>query len=106
MTYREFVLRTANGGVTQDMHRVNAALGLCGEAGEFADVVKKWFAQGHALDRDKAIKELGDVRWYLELAAWALGTTLEEVEQRNIAKLSARYPNGFDTNASLNRKPD
>ena len=42
---------------------VMAALGLTGEAGEFADLVKKWYAQGHPLDRARMIEELGDLLW-------------------------------------------
>lgn len=102
MTYREEVLRTA---ATMDTDRAleNATLGLCGEAGEFADQIKKWKFQGHPIDKDKLIKELGDMRWYMELATFALGVTMEEVEARNTQKLRARYPEGFDSSRSQNR---
>ena len=40
---------------------VNGVLGLCGEAGECADLVKKHKFQGHDLDTDHLAKELGDV---------------------------------------------
>ena len=74
---------------------LNAALGLPGEAGEVADIIKKVYFQGHTIDREHIAKELGDVAWYLALAADALGFTLEEVFQMNIDKLAARYPDGF-----------
>ncbi len=79
------------------------ALGLAGEVGEFADHVKKWYAQGHPLDHDKLINELGDILWYIACSADALGADLSEIARRNIEKLRVRYPNGFTTEASMNR---
>lgn len=80
-----------------------AALGLCGESGEFADIIKKAVYHGHALDKEKAAKELGDTLWYIALAAGRLGYTLSEVASMNIEKLRIRYPDGFSTEASLAR---
>lgn len=84
--------------------RLMTALGLCGEAGEFAEIVKKAEFHSHALSRDMAKKELGDVAWYLAAACHALGFSLSEVMAANIEKLKARYPDGFTTEASKNRK--
>ena len=103
MKYRELVEFTGNSNLPDAMKWANAGLGLTGEAGEVADLIKKFVMHGHTLEKDKLIKELGDVRWYLELACILAGTTMEEVEQRNIEKLMARYPNGFSTEASINR---
>lgn len=86
-----------------NIQMVTAALGLTGESGEFADHVKKWFAQGHTLDTGKLLKELGDVLWYVALGATAIGATLDDVAVQNIEKLKARYPNGFSTEHSINR---
>ena len=79
-------------------------MGLCGESGEAIDIVKKHLAQGHALDREALIKELGDVAWYLAETAYALDVPLEEVLQRNVDKLRARYPQGFEACRSIERK--
>lgn len=73
----------------------NVALGLCGEAGEFAEHVKKVMFMGKELDRTHLVKELGDVMWYVALACEVLGVDLQDVADLNIAKLAARYPNGF-----------
>ncbi|MGN1011905.1 MAG: nucleoside triphosphate pyrophosphohydrolase family protein, partial [Clostridia bacterium] len=78
-------------------------MGLCGESGEAIDIVKKWFAQGHDLDRENLIKELGDIAWYLAETATALDVSLEEVLRGNIEKLQKRYPEGFDAEKSINR---
>lgn len=68
------------------------ALGLAGEAGEVADTIKKAVFHRHGLDQDKLVKELGDVLWYLAALASKLGVSLDEVAERNIAKLKERCP--------------
>lgn len=82
----------------------NVGLGIAGEAGEVADIVKKYLHQGHQLDHDKLLEEIGDVAWYLALAATVAGVTLESVLAANIAKLTGRYPEGFDKERSLHRE--
>ena len=81
-------------------------MGLCGEAGEAIDLVKKHLAQGHVLDKERLAKELGDIAWYLAETAHVLGYSLEEILQMNIDKLQKRYPNGFSVEQSINRKND
>ena len=78
-------------------------MGLNGEAGECIDVLKKHDFQGHVLATDKILDELGDVLWYVVESAVGMGTTLEDVAQHNIAKLRARYPEGFSADRSINR---
>lgn len=82
---------------------INGVMGLCGESGEVIDIVKKHLAQGHELDRDKIIKELGDVAWYMAEIATVLDVELEEVLAQNIEKLKKRYPDGFDVEKSIHR---
>jgi NTP pyrophosphatase (non-canonical NTP hydrolase) len=79
------------------------ASGLSSEAGEVMEHVKHVRFHGAALDKEHLIKELGDALWYLAEAATGLGVTLEDVAQRNIAKLRARYPEGFTVERSENR---
>ena len=85
---------------------INSVMGLCGESGEAIDIVKKWLMQGHDLDKEHLIKELGDIAWYLAEAATALDVPLETVFQGNLDKLRRRFPNGFDIQASVYRKKD
>lgn len=106
MTYREMMLGVLNHNVPKEKHLGNAVLGLCGESGEVADLFKKIEYQGHTMDRDKFIKELGDVRFYLELAAWVIGTDMAEIEAVNSTKLMSRYPAGFSPSNSINRKAE
>ena len=101
--YQKEALRTLNPELSKKDVLINGVMGLCGEAGECIDIVKKHLAQGHALDREKLIKELGDVAWYLAETAHALDTDLETVLQGNLDKLRARYPEGFDAERSVSR---
>lgn len=82
---------------------LNSALGLCGESGEVADLIKKHRFQGHDLDLDHVAKELGDISWYLAVGAYSIGYDLEKILQMNVDKLKARYPDGFSADRSLHR---
>ena len=101
--YQRQALRTLNPALDRRDVLINGVMGLCGEAGEAIDIVKKHLAQGHELDREGLIKELGDVAWYLAETAWALDVPLEAVLQRNLDTLRARYPEGFDSERSIGR---
>lgn len=79
-------------------------MGLNGEAGEALDILKKILFQGHGIDRKHIALELGDIAWYLALSADAIGYDLETIMSMNIEKLKARYPNGFETERSVNRE--
>ena len=79
------------------------ALGLAGESGEVADIIKKAFYHAHPLDKATVSKELGDVLWYLAVMADGLGISLEQIAAENIEKLRKRYPDGFSEDRSLNR---
>ena len=102
--YQKLAMTTLNPELSQKDVLINGVMGLCGESGEAIDIVKKWLAQGHELDREKLAKELGDICWYLAETATALDVSLEEVLERNIEKLRSRYPEGFSTERSVNRK--
>ena len=102
--YQKMALTTLNPALGKQDVLINGVMGLGGESGEAIDIVKKHLAQGHPLDREGLIKELGDVAWYLAETAYALDVSLEEVFQRNIDKLKARYPEGFDARRSVERK--
>jgi len=73
-------------------------LGLCGEAGEVAEKVKKVYRdKGGIITEDtkqELKKELGDVLWYISTISRDLGLTLEEVAQANIEKLTSRKARG------------
>lgn len=103
--YQGAALRTAS-GMNYDHHGmiINGALGLCGESGEVADIIKKATFQGHQLDKEHIAEELGDVAWYLAITAAAIGKNLDDILEANVAKLKARCPDGFDADKSIHRK--
>lgn len=102
--YQREALRTAS-GMIYDRHGMlmNGALGLCGESGEVADIVKKATFQGHELDEAHIAEELGDVAWYLAIAAHAIGYSLDDIFQMNVDKLRKRYLDGFEVERSVHR---
>lgn len=102
--YQQLALITLNPELKEKDVLINGVMGLCGESGEAIDLVKKHLAQGHALDKEKLAKELGDIAWYLAETAYAIGYPLEDILQMNIDKLKRRYPEGFSTECSLGRK--
>lgn len=100
--YQELAMRTNN---KKDLltELTTAALGICGEGGEVADLIKKHIEQGHQLDREKLLLEISDVMWYIAKICTALDITMEQVAIMNIDKLKKRYPNGFTTEDSIYR---
>ena len=101
--YQRLAMTTLNPELTKRDVLINSVMGLCGESGEAIDIVKKWLAQGHELDREKLAKELGDIAWYLAETAYALDIPLDDIFRMNIEKLKRRYPEGFDSRRSVNR---
>lgn len=97
---------------------MHAALMLASEAGEVAGLVQKAYQAAPiptdgetrqprdilvGIDHSKMLDELGDVRFALEIMLLSMGMTMDDIEQRNMAKLSERYPAGFDPARSINR---
>ena len=101
--YQSLAMRTVNPDLSKKDMLINSVMGLCGESGEAIDIVKKWYAHGHELDKEHFAKELGDICWYLAEAATAIDMDLEEIMAANIEKLKKRYPDGFSTANSIMR---
>ena len=101
--YQKLAMTTLNPELDPKDVLINGVMGLCGESGEAIDIVKKWLAQGHELDKEKLAKELGHICWYLAETATALDLSLEDIMAANIEKLKKRYPEGFDSQRSIHR---
>ena len=102
--YQEKAMRTLNPKLTKEEILVNAGMGLCGEAGEVIDLLKKHYYQDHPLSYEQIAYELGDIAWYLAEAAYAIGYKLEDILEMNIDKLNQRFPNGFNKDDSINNR--
>ena len=88
--YQEFARLTAI--YPEDVKVVYPTLGLCGEAGEVAEKIKKHMRDGISLVGVGL--ELGDVLWYISALADDLDITLEEIAQANVDKLASRMERG------------
>lgn len=80
-----------------------AALGIAGESGEVVDHIKKMVYHDHPIDLDALTKEVGDLMWYVAYLLDTAGIAMDDVLAANIAKLKARYPDGWDSARSRNR---
>lgn len=100
--YQYLAMRTASAKTEKDM-LYHGVFGLASEAGEVAGLLQKVY-QGHELDEEHMMKELGDCMWMISEICTAMQFDLDEVMQTNIDKLKARYPNGFEAERSIHRK--
>ncbi len=81
---------------------VHAAIGLYTEATELLESVLSTI-EGQDFDAVNTFEECGDAEWYLAMLYRALDKTPAEARAANIAKLKARYPEKFATDAAINR---
>ena len=93
--YQKLAMRTAKKFDTNLEMRADVGLGLAGEAGEVADIIKKDLAGAKKIDKNHLIEELGDIMWYLAEACACFDLSLEDIARKNIEKLAKRHPNGF-----------
>ena len=82
----------------------NLGMGIAGEAGEVCDYLKKFVFHGHTLDKGKLAEELGDCQWYIAGLATLADIPMSDICQGNVDKLRARYPEGFSTKRSIDRR--
>ncbi len=100
--YQRLAARTINPTLTVQEQTEHALFGIASEVGELNGLFQKRL-QGHVIDEEHLLKECGDILWMLAEILTARDHTLEDVACMNIAKLKARYPDGFDTERSLHR---
>lgn len=100
--YQKKAARTINNKLTKHQQVDHAVFGLASEAGEISGIFQK-VLQGHKVDPEHLKKEMGDVLWFLAELATAYGWDLGDIGELNNKKLEARFPNGFETEKSLNR---
>ena len=95
--------RLSSDGLKRLLH---AGMGLSTEAGEFLDALKKHIFYGKELDRVNLAEEMGDVFWYCAIVASELGINFEDVMDKNIEKLKARYGEKFSEEKAETRNLD
>lgn len=103
--YQQNVLKYAPDHHDYLLNVIYAAMGMCGEAGEASELVKKYAYHGHTIDTEHLARELGDVLWYVSYMAYLFGYPLGKIMAMNQEKLAKRYPDGkFDAEKSRNRE--
>lgn len=100
--YQVKALRTVNKNLESFELELHALHGMSGEVGEIHSIYQKAY-QGHEVDDNHLMKEVGDLMWFIAEYCYARGWTLNEVCAMNIEKLMARFPEGFTTDNSINR---
>ena len=101
--YQKLANRTANKDLSKRARLTNGCITVTTEGAEALDYLKKAMFQGHGLNNQKVIEELGDALWGIAEAATALGVSMAFIADCNVQKLKRRYPAGFSTKASVNR---
>lgn len=96
--YQKLAMRTCKKFEKREEAIANVGLGLAGESGEVADILKKHLVSGKELDKEHLKEELGDVLWYIAEACEVFDIDMQQVASGNVEKLMKRYPNGFDKN--------
>lgn len=104
--YEKEMLRTAGNIELTNENLTLGGLGISGEAGEVTDIIKKVVFHNHPMDKEKIALELGDVLWYITYLGSVIGIPLEKIGEMNIEKLKNRYPKGFSSDDSVNRRVD
>lgn len=112
LEYGQFVLQTIAPAADESQKdgQIFSAMGLCSEAGEIAEIIRKHYYQGtpwkHG-DKDEYLhlkKELGDAFWFWMCCTIKSGFDPYEIIAANVEKLKARYPEGhFSVERNLNR---
>ena len=102
--YNALAVRTLNDLGNFKNNLAHMALGITGEAGEVADVIKKHYAYGKTLDVQHLVEEVGDIMFYLNGLLAEVDVEWAEVLELNIKKLEARYPDlRFNADHAINR---
>ena len=100
--YQQAAARTIDEDMLPGEIETHALHGMVAEIGEIHGLYQKVY-QGHEADSEHLKKEVGDLLWFIAEYCTACGWDLEEVARLNIAKLKARYPDGFEVERSLHR---
>lgn len=110
MNYERFVSSKCKPGedildslTPEACHLDHMGKGLCGEAGEVIDCIKKHTAYNQPLDEENLSEELGDCLFFIAGMANYLGKTLEELMKQNEEKLNLRYSKGYSDEEAKKR---
>lgn len=90
--------------ITTLQHRImHGIIGKATEAGELLEAMQLSLGKYGVLDFVNVGEECGDAMWYDAILLEAIGTDISTVQEINIAKLKARFPNKFTQHDAQNR---
>lgn len=101
--YQQLSKRTMNTALNFEETSRHALHGMASEVGEIHGLFQKFY-QGHEVDAEHVMKEVGDLLWMIAEFCTVHGWSMGAVAQKNVDKLKARYPQGFCAEQSLHRK--
>ncbi len=90
----------------EEAHLIHMVMGICGEAGELLDAIKKYVIYKKPLDRENVIEELGDLEFYLEGLRQGLGASRISTLSHNLEKLAKRYEGYNYSNEAAQARAD
>lgn len=102
--YQELAARTVNMGLENEKLTVHALCGMASEIGEIHSIFQHYLQhKDREIDIKNLVDEIGDAIWFIAELCTRFGIKLDDVMARNIEKLRARFPEGYDIERSRNR---
>ena len=101
--YQDVASKSIDNRLTNDEKLNHALFGLSAEVGEVTSLFQKYL-QGHSIDLEHLKIEIGDVLWMVAELCTVLEFRMSETAMGNNKKTTSRYPNGFESERSLNRR--
>jgi NTP pyrophosphatase (non-canonical NTP hydrolase) len=96
MDFNEYQKQALESKVFPDeVGKLYCMVGLFGEGGEMAEIIKKHVRDGTPIDKHKLRKEAGDVLWYLGVLMHECGIDLQSVAEANLVKVKSRKALGM-----------
>ena len=90
MNFNEYQKKSQETWISNTRGFIRAILGICGESGEIAEKIKKFYRDGHSNLRNELKKELGDLLYYIARCADYMQLSLEDIAKQNLRKLQSR----------------
>lgn len=109
LSFSEYQKRASTTAVYPNVghNYIYPTLGLCGEAGEVAEKIKKVIRDNNGFVSNDAtsdiVNEIGDIMWYIAQLCTELNISLEAVALNNLKKLAKRKDNGTLKGSGDNR---
>lgn len=101
--YQDLAARTINKDMSCYEILMHSLHEISVECGEIHGHFQKLY-QGHKLDEDALMLEVGDLLWGIAELCTVNSWNLADVAQANVEKLKKRYPDGFSADRNVHRE--